>query len=114
MSVAQVARDRRAVAQALADVATIGILQQRSRHEAEVLAEQLQFALTNRVVIEQTKGVLADRGSLGIDRAFDLLRDYGRRNRLPISEVAHEISIGLRDPADIIASSDPRGRGYTS
>ncbi|MEX0790481.1 MAG: GAF and ANTAR domain-containing protein [Actinomycetota bacterium] len=75
-------------AQAMADIATIGILQQRAVLEARVLAEQLQSALNSRVVIEQAKGVLAERTQIDLDEAFKLLRDHARNNRLRLREVA--------------------------
>jgi GAF domain-containing protein len=83
-------RDRQ-LAQALADVATIGILQQRSLHRSHVLSEQLQNALTSRVAIEQAKGVLAERGELSLDAAFDVLRRYARDHNLKLTEVANAV-----------------------
>jgi len=67
-----------ALGQALADVATIGILQERAIRRSEVLNEQLQTALNSRVIIEQAKGVLAQRGDLSMDAAFDRLRTHAR------------------------------------
>jgi GAF domain-containing protein len=83
-------RDRK-VAQALADVATIGIVQQRSLHRSHVLSEQLQNALTSRIAIEQAKGVLAERGELTMDAAFDVLRRYARDHNLRLTEVANAV-----------------------
>ena len=80
-----------AVGQALADVATIGILQERAIHRSDVLTEQLQAALNSRVIIEQAKGVLAHRGSLSMDAAFDRLRRYARTHNARLSEVARQV-----------------------
>jgi len=77
--------------QALADVATIGLLQERAVRRGEVLTEQLQGALNSRIVIEQAKGALAQIHGCSVDEAFDLLRRYCRDNRLGLSDVARGV-----------------------
>jgi GAF domain-containing protein len=78
------------VAQAMADVATIAILQDRLARNREILAEQLQTALTSRVAIEQAKGVLAARLDVEMEEAFALLRNRARAGRRRLAEVAEE------------------------
>lgn len=78
----------RIAARAFADVATIGILHERSLRETAVLAEQLQGALTSRIVIEQAKGVVAYTNGVTIEEAFELIRGYARSHQLGISLVA--------------------------
>jgi transcriptional regulator with GAF, ATPase, and Fis domain len=86
-----------AVGQALADVATIGILQHRAVSRGELLSAQLQIALNSRIVIEQAKGVVSERSRLDVDVAFARLRGYARDNRLPLLEVARGVVQGTVD-----------------
>jgi GAF domain-containing protein len=80
--------------QALADVATIGILNERAIRRQEVVTEQLQVALNSRIVIEQAKGVLAERLQLSVDDAFTTLRRYARVNNRKLAEVAAAVAAG--------------------
>jgi hypothetical protein len=82
------------VGQALADVATVGLLQERSIREARLLNEQLQAALNSRIVIEQAKGMLAERRVIEMDVAFEALRSYARNTNQKLSDVAHDLVDG--------------------
>jgi GAF domain-containing protein len=93
-----------AVAQALADVATIGILQERVIQEGHLIEGQLHRALDSRILIEQAKGVIANELSLSMDDAFNLLRKYARDRNLTISSVSEQVSnraISVRQVAAI-------------
>jgi GAF domain-containing protein len=79
--------------QALADIATIGILQERAIRHGEVVTEQLQTALNSRVIIKQAKGVLAQSGRLTMEVAFDRLRRYARGHNLLLADVARRVVI---------------------
>lgn len=93
--------DDLAMAQALADIATIGILHQRVLRDARTLTDQLESALESRIAIEQAKGVLAAHLQLDVDRAFELIRRYARaRNRL-LSDTARQIVNGTVLPTEI-------------
>ena len=92
-----------ALGQALADVATIGILQERAIRRSEVLNEQLQSALNNRVIIEQAKGVLAQYGDLTPADAFQGLRRFARSRNLKISDVARRIVEKEFDLTEVLA-----------
>jgi hypothetical protein len=76
------------IGQALADVATIGLLQERNVRRSETAAEQLQAALTSRVIIEQAKGKLAERLGLDMDHAFVMIRQYARTSNQRLTDVA--------------------------
>jgi transcriptional regulator with GAF, ATPase, and Fis domain len=78
------------VARVLADMAAIGIINHWSIRQQEVLAQQLQSALNTRIIIEQAKGVLAERQGLSVGQAFDLLRSTARATQRPIADVAME------------------------
>jgi AmiR/NasT family two-component response regulator len=96
------------VAQALADVATIGILQQRSIHRVSLVAEQLQAALTTRVVIEQAKGVLAEFGQTDMEVAFAAMRAFARSSNRKLGEVAQRLVQRELDPVHVLGSGRPR------
>jgi len=92
------------LAQALADAATIGILQARAIRRGVHLAEQLQGALNSRIVVEQAKGILAERLKVGMDEAFALIRTYARNQRRKLSEVAGDLIRGSISTASLSAS----------
>ena len=95
-------------AQALSDVATIGILSERSVRHRDTVASQLKGALDSRIVIEQAKGVLAQSLGLSMDDAFTSLRSYARSNNLNLRGVAAALVERRLDPARIVASSAGR------
>jgi len=82
------------LAQALSDVACIAIFQERATRSAAVREEQLQHALNSRVVIEQAKGVIAERGHVGMDEAFMRLRRFARDNNQRLSDLAAGVVAG--------------------
>jgi len=90
--------ERVRVVQALADLAAIGILQERAIRHGELLAEQLQHALNSRVTIEQAKGALAHIRSVDTDAAFSLMRNHARQNHKRLVDVALAV---LEDPTGI-------------
>jgi len=99
--------DKLRIGQALADVATIGLLQQRAIHRRDVLTEQLQTALNSRVLIEQAKGVLAERLHVDMADAFTLLRNGARSHNRRLSELAQAIVDGTEQIPEATTASRP-------
>jgi GAF domain-containing protein len=87
-----------ATAQALADVATIAILQHRAAVQAHLVVDQLNHALNSRVMIEQAKGILAERAGLDMTGAFAWLRKYARDHNLLLVDVAQSLIAGQLTP----------------
>jgi GAF domain-containing protein len=79
------------LAQALADVATVALLQRRERTQALRHATHLQIALDSRVLIEQAKGVLAERLGVSPDEAFQALRREARNANRKVHDLAHDV-----------------------
>jgi ANTAR domain/GAF domain len=77
--------------QALADVASVALVQDKAAADKSLVNAQLQTALTSRVVIEQAKGVLAQMGGLDIEDTFAVLRRYSRDHNLRLTDVAHSV-----------------------
>lgn len=94
--------------QALADVATIGLLQQRAVQDNVVLAEQLQTALNSRVIIEQAKGVVFAHGGVNMQEAFDALRRYARAHSVRLSDVARTVADGTAELDTILPGRTQR------
>ena len=83
-----------AVGQALADVATIGILHQRVLSRTEQVNQQLQSALDTRLIIEQAKGIIAERARIDMNHAFTLLRAHARSTNRKLADLARAIVDG--------------------
>lgn len=94
------------VAQALADVATIGVLHQRVLTRSELVNQQLQTALNTRLIIEQAKGVLAERGAVDMNQAFNALRAHARRTNRRLAELARAVVDGA-DTTEILRRPSP-------
>ena len=89
------------VGQALADIAAIGLIHERTIAASDLIAEQLQTALNSRILLEQAKGKLAERTGLQMDHAFAVMRDYARKNNRRLSEVAAQIVDGSSDNSQL-------------
>jgi transcriptional regulator with GAF, ATPase, and Fis domain len=94
---ADVLDDDLRVAQALADVSTIAILQERVSTSREALATQLQAALNSRIIIEQAKGVLAERDGVDMGTAFERLRSAARSSNRRLADLAGDVIEGRND-----------------
>ena len=78
----------------MADIATIGILQERLIHDQSVLTAQLETALQSRVIIEQAKGIVAERDRINVDDAFLRIRRFSRNTNRLLSDTARGIVDG--------------------
>ena len=93
------------VAQGMADIAAVALMQERTVRESRGVTAQLQGALSSRVVIEQAKGVLAERAQIGLDAAFVRIRGYARANNLKLGQVARDVVDGQLDPETLTRSA---------
>ena len=93
--------------QAMADMAAIGLCQVWAMRDARVVADQLQHALESRVSIEQAKGMLAQRATMGTDQAFSCLRSYARTTKRLLADVAGDVVSGALNP-DLVLSDSRR------
>lgn len=84
-------REDTAIGQALVDVATISILQERTIRESALVNEQLQRALNSRVLIEQAKGVIAYTSRVSMEEAFRRLRSHARSNNQSLHDTAARV-----------------------
>lgn len=96
-----------AVAQAMADIATIGILHERVVRDTRDLSSQLEFALESRVAIEQAKGIVAEHNRVNVDEAFALIRRFTRDNNRLLSDTAREIIDGTLSPTELQRDARP-------
>lgn len=100
------------LAQALADVASIAILQDQMIRRSDLRAGELQHALDSRVAIEQAKGMLSERANVDMDEAFAMLRTYARSARRHLTEVALQLVNGTL-AVDEVAVGRPNPRHRT-
>lgn len=110
-TVGPLSQDDLDVAQAFADVATIGILQHRAAQEAQVINEQLQHALNSRIVIEQAKGIVGESLGLDMEQAFVRLRHHARDHNLRLSDVAAGVIARTVAPASLERPRSGAGGG---
>jgi AmiR/NasT family two-component response regulator len=83
-----------AAAQAMADVATIAMLQLCATVDAQIISEQLSHALNSRVIIEQAKGMLVERVGIDVDESFGQLRSHARNHNRRRVDVAQDVLDG--------------------
>jgi GAF domain-containing protein len=89
------------LAQGIADMASVALLQDRTLRDSESVAEQLQGALSSRIVIEQAKGMLGERHGIDVGDAFERMRTYARRRNTRLHDIAQQLMAGELDPDDL-------------
>ena len=89
----------------MADIATIGILQERSIRDAHAFSSQLEVAFESRVVIEQAKGIVAERNHISVDEAFEQIRNFARAHNRLLSETARQIIDGSLEVAELTTAA---------
>jgi AmiR/NasT family two-component response regulator len=94
------------LAQALADVASIAIIQDQATRDAAIREGHLQHALNSRIAIEQAKGMIAERGQTDMDEAFARLRAYARNHNRRLTDVAEELIAGTLS-VDVVPARRP-------
>jgi len=109
-------------AQALADVATIAIIQHRSTIQGAALIDQLNEALVSRIIIEQAKGKISEAAGIDMDRSFQRLRNHARNHNMRLTELSREVAGGTTpvrsldplpsNPQVRTISSDPHRSPY--
>jgi len=95
------------IGQAMADVATIGLIQERSLRHHEIVVDQLQTALNSRILVEQAKGVLAERRGINPNDAFILLRGYARNHHHRLTELAAAVVDGSTTATELLSTTTP-------
>lgn len=83
----------------MADAAGTGILLSGELRRQQAAVTQLQSALTSRIVIEQAKGILAERWKVSPDEAFNHMRRHARATQRRLPEVAQAIIEGTAEVA---------------
>lgn len=106
-SLQRIDADDLAIVRALASVATIGLLQERSPHQQAAIARQLSATLQRRVLLEQAKGMIAELSDLDMDASFRLLLGYSRRTGEPLSATARRITERRLDVAELQTGTGP-------
>lgn len=86
------------VGQTLADAAAKVVAIRREADRNRAVVNQLQTALTSRIGIEQAKGMMAGKLGVGVDEAFQILREYARSHNRRLADVAAEVMSGKADP----------------
>jgi AmiR/NasT family two-component response regulator len=87
----------------MADIAAIALLQERMIRKSHAVVQQLQGALSSRVVIEQAKGILVEQAHISVDAAFGRLRAHARANNLRLSDVAEQVIDGQLTAAALVS-----------
>ncbi len=98
--------------QALADVASVALVSDRAATDRNVVNEQLQTALVSRVLLEQTKGILAQQGNLDMEQAFKVLRGYARDHNLRLSDVSQAVVSRQLRAGDLLDHARSRSESW--
>lgn len=101
-------------AQALADIATIAIIQHQDAVDTQVLNHQLSEALNSRIVIEQAKGRVSEAAGMDMDEAFRRLRRHARNHNLRLTDLCRQVAAGTMPPASLDPPARPRPKIRTT